>query len=89
MLKPLAPPRRSGAERTVKLGAPAPEAGAHQNGELMTSPDRPKRRLGRPPLAEERVVCGRGRNPTFSPPRVTVLRLQDARTFWPFSRSWP
>ena len=26
------------------------------------------------PLA--RVVCGRGRNPTFSPPRVTVLRLQ-------------
>ena len=29
------------------------------------------------------VVCGRGRNPTFSPPRVTVLRLQDARTFWP------
>ena len=36
-----------------------------------------------------RVVCGRGRNPTFSPPRVTVLRLQDARTFWPCSRSWP
>ena len=21
--------------------------------------------------------------------RVTVLRLQDARTFWPCSRSWP
>ena len=36
-----------------------------------------------------RVVYGRGRNPTFSPPRVTVLRLQDARTFWPCSRSWP
>ena len=36
-----------------------------------------------------RVVCGRGRNPTFSPPRVTVLRLQDAKTFWPCSRSWP
>ena len=24
----------------------------------------------------QRVVCGRGRNPTFSPPRVTVLRLR-------------
>ena len=28
---------------------------------------------------QPRVVCGRGRNPTFSPPRVTVLRLQDAK----------
>ena len=40
-------------------------------------------------LRRLRVVCGRGRNPTFSPPRVTVLRLQDATTFWPCSRSWP
>ena len=39
---------------------------------------------------EHRVVCGRGRNPTFSPPRVTVLRFQDA--IWPCSRElalWP
>ena len=41
------------------------------------------------PLAPARVVCGRGRNPTFSLPRVTVLRLQDAKTSWPCSRSWP
>ena len=52
MLNPLAPPRRSGAERTVELSAAAPRPALHKN-ELMTSPDQPKRRLGRPPLAEE------------------------------------
>ena len=36
-----------------------------------------------------RVVCGRGRNPTFSPPRVTVLRLQEVRTFWPARAARP
>ena len=39
--------------------------------------------------AAARAGAEGGRNPTFSPPRVTVLRLQDARTFWPCSRSWP
>ncbi len=39
---------------------------------------------------QERVVCGRGRSTTLSRPhRVTVLRLQDASTFWPCWRSSP
>ena len=44
-------------------------------------------RAGFAPAVEWRLVTAH-RNPTFSS-RVTVLRLHDARTFWPCSRSSP
>ena len=35
------------------------------------------------------LFAGGGEILRLARPRVTVLRLQDARTFWPCSRSWP
>ena len=49
---------------------------AHRFAEASLSP--------KPP--EAGLFAGGGEILTFSPPRVTVLRLQDARTFWPCSR---
>ena len=95
----LPPPARDPAAPFDMLGAaPGHVAGERADGGKplvaraggAAAPLLEMRQEGKHPFgAQVRVVCGRGRNPTFSPPRRRGLRVQAPRSFRPCCRNWP